>query len=329
MKIKFCYLAAHEQYSPRDLLEQSILAEKEGFDMIASSDHFHPWMHTNSHGGFAWVWLGAVAEKTSKIALGTAVTAPTLRYNPAIVAQAFATLAYMYPGRIFLGLGTGEAINEVPVGCSWPNPRERVERLEEAIKIIKALWEKNFVTFNGKYYKLKNANLYTKPKEKIPLYIAAGGLKVAKIAGKYGDGIITIMGALKKYGEKFFSSFNEEAKKVGKNPEEMLKAIVLNTSYDDNYERAVKAARYWASTALPFVFKYEIFDPREVEANAVMVGDKQLASVRLITNNPQEYIDKIEELLRIGFNSIFILNSSPDPKKFIKMFGEKIIPSFS
>ncbi len=329
MKIKFCYLAVHEQHSPTDLLEQSVLAEKEGFDMIASSDRFHPWIHTNSHGGFAWVWLAAAAERTNKVALGTCVTAPILRYNPAIVAQAFATLAYMYPKRIFLSLGTGEAINEVPVGCDWPNSKERIERLEEAIKVIKLLWEKDFVTFNGKYYKLKSANLYTKPKEKIPLYIAAGGLKVAKIAGKYGDGIITIMGALKKYGEKFFKVFNEEAKKAGKNPEEMLKAIVLNTSYDENYDEAIKAARYWAATALPFVFKYEIFDPREVEANARMVGNEQLASVRLITNNPNDYIDRIEDLLKIGFNSIFILNSSPDPKKFIKMFGEKIIPSFS
>lgn len=329
MSIKFAYMAVHEQYSPQELLEQSILAENEGFEMIASSDHFHPWMHTNSHGGFAWVWLAAAAERTSKAALGTCVTAPILRYNPAIVAQAFATLAYMYPKRIFLSLGTGEAINEVPVGYPWPGPKERVERLEEAIKIIKALWEKEFVSFTGKYYGLRTAKLYTKPKDRIPLYIAAGGLKVARIAGRYGDGIITIMGPLKKYGEKFLSSFCDEARTAGKDPSNMLKAIVLNTSFDEDYRKAVESARYWASTALPMVFRYEIFDPREIEANARMVGDEQLASVRLITSNPQDYVDRIEQFARMGFNTVFLINSSPDPKKLLKVFGEKVIPLFS
>lgn len=329
MSIKFAYMAVHEQYSPQELLEQSILAESEGFDMIASSDHFHPWMHTNSHGGFAWVWLAAAAERTSKAALGTCVTAPILRYNPAIVAQAFATLAYMYPKRIFLSLGTGEAVNEVPVGYHWPGPKERVERLEEAIKIIKALWEKEFVSFSGKYYSVRTARLYTKPKDRMPLYIAAGGLKVARIAGRYGDGIITIMGALKKYGEKFLSSFCDEAKTAGKDPSNMLKAIVLNTSFDEDCRKAVESARYWASTALPMVFRYEIFDPREIEANAMMVGDEQLASVRLITSNPQDYVDRIEQFARMGFNTVFLINSSPDPKKLLKVFGEKVIPLFS
>jgi coenzyme F420-dependent glucose-6-phosphate dehydrogenase len=190
--LKIGYLAPMEQYQPLPMLQYTMAAEKAGFDSIWVSDHFHPWFHNNAAGGFAWVWMAAAAERTNSVEIGTAVTCPILRYNPAIVAQAFATLACMYPNRIFLGLGTGEAMNEVPVGCEWPKFAERVERLEESIRIMKLLWNENFVTFNGKYYKLRKANLYTKPKSPPPIFVASTGARVAEIAGRHADGLLTV-----------------------------------------------------------------------------------------------------------------------------------------
>ena len=164
--VKIGYAAHLEQYTPRQLLEDAVRAEREGFDSIWAADHFHPWVHKNAQSGFAWVWLASAAERTRNVRLGTAVTCPILRYNPAIVAQAFATLGSMYPGRIALGLGTGEPLNEMPVGFEWPPFAERAERVEEAIKVINRLWTSERVTFNGKYYSLRKATLYTKPEKK-------------------------------------------------------------------------------------------------------------------------------------------------------------------
>ncbi|MEM2111829.1 MAG: TIGR03557 family F420-dependent LLM class oxidoreductase, partial [Candidatus Bathyarchaeia archaeon] len=190
MSLKMGYKIAFEQYQPDALLQHAILAEQYGFESLWASDHFHPWGHTGAGGGFAWTWIASAAERTKKMEIGTSVTAPILRYHPALVAQAFATLSFMYSNRIFLGLGTGEALNESPLGYTWPSPSQRVEMLEEAIIMIKKLWNEEFVSFKGKYYRLKKANLYTKPDKPPKIYVAAGGPRVAELAGRMADGII-------------------------------------------------------------------------------------------------------------------------------------------
>ena len=184
MNLKFAYKIAPEHHQPDKLLDNAILAEKYGFESFWISDHFHPWGHIGGGGAFAWTWISSAAERTHTATIGTDVTAPILRYHPGIVAQAFATLGYMYPERIFLGLGAGEALNESPLGYVWPSPRERVEMLEEAIIVIKRLWTEDFVDFNGKYYRLKKANLYTKPQRPLKIYVAAGGPRTAELAGR-------------------------------------------------------------------------------------------------------------------------------------------------
>ncbi len=329
MKVSFIYDIPLEMFAPDVGLSHAILAEKYGFDSISASDHFHPWIHTNAHSAFAWVWLAAAAERTRRAKLGTLVTSPILRYHPAIVAQAFATLGYLYPGRIFLGVGAGEAINEVPLGYKWPSPRERIERLEEALKIIRLLWEREFVNFRGKYFTLKNANLYTKPKEyKIPIYVAASGFKAASLAGKYGDGIVVSATTAKKRGNELLNTFYKAARDAGKDPEEMARIVLIVTSFDEDFQKALQGIRYWASTMFRFVFKYDIGDPREIEEYASLVGDKQIASRRYVVTSPDEYYGIIEYFTKMGFNHVSILNSSPEPEKLIKIFGEKIIPYF-
>lgn len=326
MTIQCGIFAAHEQYTPSQLLEHTVLAEKYGMDSVWASDHFHPWAHTNAQAGFTWVWIAAAAERTNKIRIGTGVTAPILRYHPAIVAQAFATLDHLYPGRIFLGLGTGEALNETPLGFRWPTHKERTERLEEAIKIIKMLWEKNWCNFNGKYYCLKNANLYTKPTNKIPIYVAASGARVAELAGKYAGGFLTIQQPREKILEILFPAIEKGAKAAGRNPDTIEKVIELIGAYDEDFDKAVEACRFWGGAILPVFFNANIADPRVVEYHAQFVGKEAFAKNWLVVTSPEEAIKKIEEYIKMGFQHIQILSSSPDQKEFIKVFGEEVYP---
>jgi coenzyme F420-dependent glucose-6-phosphate dehydrogenase len=317
---------AHEQYQPTKLLEFAVAAEKEGFDSVWSSDHFHPWFHTNAAGGFAWVWMAAAAERTKRVKYGTGVTCPLFRYNPAIVAQAFATLGYMYPGRIFLGIGTGEAMNEVPVGYEWPGFKDRTQRLEEAIRVMKLLWTQDWVTFKGRYYHLKRANLYTKPETPIPLYVAASGAKVARLAGKYGEGFLTLPFPESHYRDVLFPALQDGAKEAGRDPSRIDKAIEVYVSYGENYAEALASVRCWAGTLLPFVFKYPIADPREIESYGRLIGDKQLTEAWLIGTTSEDHIKWVEKYIKLGFRNLHITSSSPDDLKTIEMYGKEVLP---
>lgn len=327
MNLKFGYKISHEQYDPNKLLEHAILAEKYGFESLWASDHFHPWAHTNAASGFAWVWLASAAERTRNIRMGTSVTAPILRYHPAIVAQAFATLAVMYPGRIFLGLGAGEALNESPLGFIWPSPKERIERLEEAIIVIKKLWKENFVTFEGKYFKLRRANLYTRPDKPIKIYVAAGGPKTAELAGKYSDGLIAFI----EYGnqnqtEKLFQALKKGAKKANKEHSSLERVAEVLVSYDEDYEKALKSCRFWAGSMLPVFYKFDISDPREIEEHGKFVGDKEMTKYWIVSTTDEEHIKKIEWYIKTGFNHLHFTSSSPDEKKFLKFYAENVLP---
>jgi len=324
--LTFGYVVAPESwYKPDQLVDFAILAEKRGFEMIGVCDHFHPWVHTNANCGFAWVIIPAIAERTKKVRVGTFVTAPTLRYNPAVVAQAFATLGTLYLNRIFLSLGTGEAVSEIPVGCEWPEFRERIQRLEEAITIIKALWSSDVVNFKGEFYRLKKATLYTRPKKPIPLYVSASGKTTTKLAGKYADGFATIETSLEKC--KFLLSILEKsAKEAGRNPGLIEKIIELHVSYDEDYDKAVESCKYWRAPLLPVVFKYPIYDPREIEEYGNLVGKKAMTENMIISNSPEEHIKKIEKYIRAGFTTFQFLSSSPREEKFTRVYGEKVLP---
>jgi coenzyme F420-dependent glucose-6-phosphate dehydrogenase len=325
---KIGYCAHHEQYPPTALLEYAVLAEQSGFDTIWTADHFHPWVHSRGQCGFAWVWIAAAAERTKKVEIGTGVTCPTLRYNPAIVSQAFATLGVMYPNRIFIGLGTGEALNEMPVGCKWPHFKERADRLEEAIKIMKMLWTRDVVTFKGKYYTLRKATLYTRPKTPIRMIVAASGPTVAEIAGRYADGFLT-SGTFppEQYHQVLFPALEKGAHSVGRNPEKIEKIAEVFVSYGEDYDKALASARFWAPTILPAIWwKYPIYDPSEIEACGKLVGDDQLKKVWCISICPDDHIKHIERLIKLGFNHVYITGSNPDEKKFFEVYQKKVIP---
>ncbi len=195
MAMHFGYKASAEQFGPRDLLAYSAHAEQAGLDTIAVSDHFQPWRHHGGHAPNALVWLGALGQATRTATLATSVLTPTLRYEPAVIAQSFGTLACLNPGRVILGVGTGEAMNETPVTAgAWPGAKERRMRLAEAIKLIRQLWSEERVSFQGEYYRTDRATVYDRPHEPVPIYIAASGPLAAKLAGRAGDGFICTSG---------------------------------------------------------------------------------------------------------------------------------------
>ena len=197
MKTKIGYFASIEQYTPMDALKQSVRAENAGFDSIWVDDHFHPWYHTGAQTGFAWSWMGSALPATKRVFISTCITCPIIRYNPAVVAQAFATMRQMYPGRVGVAVGAGEAINEVPVTGKWPSVPERQDMTVEAIQVMRKLWEsQDPVSFKGKYYTLDRAFMYTKPTDQVPLYFSGMGPKGAKLASKYGDHLMTVAAAL-------------------------------------------------------------------------------------------------------------------------------------
>jgi coenzyme F420-dependent glucose-6-phosphate dehydrogenase len=323
--LRLGYAAQHEEYQPGQLLDFAVEAERSGFDSIWTSDHFHPWAHTNAAGGFAWVWMAAAAERTKRVEIGTGVTCPTLRYNPAVVAQAFATLRTMYPDRIFLGLGAGEALNESPVGCQWPPFKERAARLEEALTIIKRLWSESFVDFKGKHYTLRKANLYTKPRTPPPIYLAAAGPTVAEMAGKMADGLVTVMWE-SRLKDVVLPALARGARAAGRDPNDIIKAVEVGVSYDEDYDKALAKARFWAGDYLPVMFKYDIFDPREIESNGSLVGDEQIAQLRMIGTKPEDHIRCLEKYIKMGFQHIYIQSSSPDEIRTLRMYSKEVLP---
>lgn len=328
MTCRFGFYAAHEQYDPNTLLDFAVRAEKKGFDTVWSSDHFHPWSHTGANSGFAWVWLSVAAERTKNILVGS-VTPTLLRYHPAVVAQAFATLDFMFPGRIFLCSATGESMNESPLGLKWPPYRERLGRLEESLRIIRALWEDSFVDFEGEYYRLQRANLYTKPRTKIPLYVAANGPSGAHLAGRYADGLLTSGRTFEeRFTDALLPAIEKGARDADRDPDEIEKMVHIVTSYDEDFDRAVDGCKFWNATMVPGIFNAEVYDPREIEKMAESVEREQVVKRRFIVTMEEEAIRKIESYLKLGITEVEFLSTSPDQNKFIEFFGEKVFPYF-
>jgi coenzyme F420-dependent glucose-6-phosphate dehydrogenase len=341
------YWASQEQYSMQDLLKFVAEAEKDGFNSCLTSDHFHPWWHDNGYGNFTWVWMAAAAERTKNMQFITGVTAAVYRYNPVIIAQAFASLDVLYPGRIGLGVGTGEAMNEVPAGFDWPSADIRLARTTEAIRIISRLWEQGrrritttpkgednnedyngFVEFDGEYFKIKNAKLYTPPIEKIPLYMAAVGEQATKTAAKYTDGLITL--AKPDNSNETFEIFDKAAVKEGKDPDSLEKIAKPKISYSEDYDKALKSSEFWRASLLEDVFNLNISDPRELEQKAKdEVSDEKLRQSTLIITSIEDCIKPLEEYFKAGYTRLYPHSTSPDEIKFIQDFCKKVLPYFN
>jgi coenzyme F420-dependent glucose-6-phosphate dehydrogenase len=337
------YWASQEQYSMQDLLKFVFEAERGGLNTCLTSDHFHPWWHDNGYGNFTWIWMAAAAERTKNMQFITGVTAAVYRYNPAIIAQAFASLDVLYPGKIGLGIGTGEAMNEVPLGFDWPSASVRLARTTEAIQIINKLWDgarrdktrsnsnnnNGFVDFSGQYFKIRNAKLYTPPSsEKIPLYMAAVGEEATKTAAKYTDGLITVSKPDKS--KEIFDIFDKAAVEEGKDPCSLEKIAKPKISYSEDYDKALKSTEFWRASLLEDVFNLDISDPRELQQKAKdEVSDEELKQSTLIITSIEDCIKPLEEYFKAGYTRLYTHSTSPDEIKFIQDFCAKVLPYFN
>lgn len=325
--IKFGYKASAEQFRPQELLEFAVLAEESGFDSLAISDHFQPWRHTDGHAPFSFAWLGAAGARTKQIQLGTSVVTPTFRYHPAIVAQASATLACLFPGRVWLGIGSGESMNEMPLGIEWPDQKERFARLREAAELMRRLWKEERVTHEGTYYRTRNATIYDRPQTPVPLYIAASGPAAAKLAGRLADGLICTSGkGMSLYSDVLVPNVKEGAEKAGRNPSIIDLTIEMKVSFDHDRQRALEDTRNWAALALPAEEKVGVEDPIEMEQRANALPIERAASRWIVSSDPGEQADQIRPYLQLGFTHLIFHSPATDQRRFIKLYADEVLP---
>jgi coenzyme F420-dependent glucose-6-phosphate dehydrogenase len=325
--LKLGWKASAEQFGPRELLDFAVEAEEQGFDSIMVSDHYQPWRHTDGHAPFSMAWLAAVGERTKRAQLGTSVLTPTFRYHPSIVAHAFATLGSLYPGRIILGIGTGESMNEVPViGIEWPEFRERFRRMSEAVKLIRRLWSEDFVTFEGEYYQTRDLTLYDKPARPVPIFIAASGQVAAKFAGRAGDGFICTSGkGMELYTDTLLPAVREGAQAAGRDYDGLEKMIEIKVSYDSDQRRALDETRIWAALALSGDQKASVHDPREMEKLAQ--GVKDVAHRRwIVSSDPDEHVEKIKPYIDLGFTHLVFHSPTDDQSRFLRLYSKEVLP---
>lgn len=320
------YKASAEQFGPRELLAFGVLAEELGLETVAVSDHFQPWRHRGGHSPSVLPWLGALGGATRKARLGTSVLTPTLRYHPSIVAQAFATLACLYPGRVFLGVGTGEAMNETPAtGAGFPPAKERRMRLREAIELMRALWTGERVDFEGEFYRCERATVYDRPEVPVPVHVAASGPLAAKLAGRVGDGFICTSGKAPELYEGLLAAVAEGAQQAGRDPAEIERVIEVKVSYDRDAELAREACAFWAPLALSPEEKMGIEDPVEMERAADAILDR--AHTRfIVSDDPDEVVDGIARYVELGFTHLVVHGPGHDQERFLRGFCSDVLP---
>jgi coenzyme F420-dependent glucose-6-phosphate dehydrogenase len=320
--------AAHEQVNPKDLLSDVMTMDEKGIQRCWTSDHYMPWWDSGASGGAAWPWLGAALARTRNIVIGTGVTAPILRYHPAIVAQVFATLEYMFPNRVFLGIGRGEALNEVTSGHSWPSNAEKFERLKEAIYLIRKLWTGDWVNFKGNYYWVRDSKLYTKPSNHIPLYLAGIGKQSARLAGEEADGFVTNELDVEVIREKLFPALKKGAMNSGKNYNSLEKILFLPASYHEDKQKALESIRFWRGAMIKAFFDVDVHDPRKIQENGQIIGDDTLEKKFLVISTAEEAIEKLNKYIELGFTEIVLTNSSPNRNELVELISEKISPYY-
>jgi len=326
LPLKLGWKASAEQFGPRPLLDYAIEAEHQGFDSIWVSDHYQPWRHTDGHAPFSMAWMAALGERTSRVQIGTSVLTPTFRYHPAVIAHAFATLGSLYPGRIALGVGTGESMNEVPViGIEWPDQRERFRRLSEAVKLIQKLWTEDFVEWDGEFYKVKGATVYDKPEEPVPIYIGASGPAAAKLAGRLAEGFICTSGkGMELYRDTLLPAVREGAEAAGRDYGTIEKTIEVKVSYDTDRSRALKDTSIWAALALPAEDKVDVHNPREMEERAKKVKDPERRW--LVSDDPEEHVEQIRPYVDLGFTHLVFHAPGDDQARFLKLYSSQVLP---
>lgn len=328
-ELELGYKASAEQFGPRELVELAVLAEEHGLDSATVSDHFQPWRHKGGHAPFSLAWLAAAGERTERIMLGTSVLTPTFRYNPAVIAQAFATMGCLYPGRVMLGVGTGEALNEIATGYSgeWPEFKERFARLRESVQLMRALWTGERVDFAGTYYQTSGASIYDVPEGGIPVYVAAGGPMVARYAGRAGDGFICTSGkGMELYNDKLMPAVAEGAGKAERSVSDVDRMIEIKISYDTDPDLALENTRFWAPLSLSAEQKHSIDDPIEMEAAADALPIEQIAKRWIVASDPDDAITQIQPYVAAGFNHLVFHAPGHDQRRFLELFQRDLAP---
>ena len=330
MPLRIGYKASAEQFAPRELLEFGVLAEQVGLDSVLVSDHFQPWRHHGGHAPFSLAWLAALGERTQRVQVGTSVMTPTFRYNPAVVAQAFGTLGSLYPGRVVLGIGTGEALNEVVVGSveQWPEFKERFARLREAVALMRELWTQERVSFDGEYYRTIDATVYDRPDQPVPVYVAAGGPLVARYAGRSGDGFICTSGkGPELYRDKLLPAVDEGLEKSGRTREDLDRMVEVKLSWDPDREQAVANCRFWAALSLTAEQKHGTSDPLEMERLGDELSDEQVASRWIVSDDPEEVVAAVKPYVDWGFNHLVFHGPGADQERFLRTFADRVLPA--
>ncbi|TCK22992.1 glucose-6-phosphate dehydrogenase (coenzyme-F420) [Pseudonocardia endophytica] len=329
MDLKIGYKASAEQFGPRDLVEYAVRAEELGLDSVWASDHFLPWRHNGGHAPYALSWMAVVGERTSRVQIGTSVLTPTYRYNPAVLAQELATMALLFDGRVALGVGTGEALNEIAVsGMEWPEFKERFARLRESVRLMRALWtEDGKVNFEGDYYTTVDAEIYDRPSTPVPVYVAAGGPMVARYAGRQGEGFICTSGkGMELYTDKLIPGVREGAEKEGRDAETIDRTIEIKMSYDRDPEAARENCRFWAPLSLSAEQKNSVSSSEEMERLADELPLEQITGRWIVTSDPDEAVAQIKPYVDAGLNHLVFHGPGDDQERFLSQFAEDVMP---
>ncbi len=326
-EIAYGIALAHERFRPSELIEQARAAEQAGFDAVCCSDHIAPWWAPDvgppAACGNAWVWLGAAGQATSRASIGSAVTALVHRYNPVVVAQQLATLEELCPGRAFLGVGSGEAMNEVPAGIDWPSPGEQIERTEEALSIITRLLDGETVDFRGRFFRAEGARLYLRTERRPPVYMSAFGPQAAEVAGRLADGIWTLADPQK--APPVIAAYRRAAETAGREPGEIILQGLASWAADD--DTALESAREWKGTLADESYTEPVADPAEVGRLGAEISDTKFKAMGLIGADPAQHIRKIKAMQQLGATAIVIMNiSGADPVGMIRTYGERVLP---
>jgi coenzyme F420-dependent glucose-6-phosphate dehydrogenase len=327
--LKLGYKASSEQFGPTELLDYARLAEECGYDSVWISDHFQPWRHSHGHAPFSLAWLGALGAHTRRIVMGTSVLTPTFRYHPAVVAQAFATLGMLFPGRVVLGLGTGESLNEVPASAmQWPEQKERTARFREAVRLIRELWSRERVSFDGQYYQTRLATIYDRPASPVPLYIAGAGPFMAKLAGLEADGFICTSGKKwELYTQTLLPSLAAGLEASGRAASAGYDRLIeMKVSFDTDGGRALADTKFWGALALTPQEKTDVEDPMQMERLADALPVERTASRWIVSTEPAEMVERIGKYVDLGFNHLVFHAPGPDQARFIRLFAERVLP---
>jgi G6PDH family F420-dependent oxidoreductase len=321
--VQLGYALSSEEHTPNDLVRYAVRAEEVGFPFALISDHFHPWVDAQGHSAFVWSVIGAVASHTKTLRLGTGVTCPTFRIHPAIIAHAAATCAAMMPGRFFLGLGTGERLNEHILGDPWPPPAIRLDMLAESIELMRELWqtsaEGQYTSHHGEYFTVENARIYTLPPEPPPIYVAAGGPDAAQLAGELADGLIGT-----SPGKETIQAFDKTG---GRGKPKYGQITVCWAAREDEAVRT--AHEIWPTGALKGPLNTELSIPEHFQGAAQMVRPEDVAKEIACSPDPQRHIEMIQQYVDAGFDHVYVHQVGPDQEGFFRFYENEILPQFA